>query len=1179
MMGPKSTLLAPITALEVVDLNEGNFVVYVGTGGEIRSYRGDQCNTVEVFDHHSVHGVRVCPKHDTLVGFGDKSVVLLQLDSLSVKRRLDNLCDMVLDCCLVSQISQTSQKTFLIIGFAHNFVDILELPPSTPPKFVRRVMGPAPCVLFSLNFSSADIVADGDQQLLVASGNVFGAISWWECPVDVRDAEKTITAPSKAVVDSHEGVIFKTRWNADKTLLVSVADDRTVRVYDVLATPPKEIFVGWGHVSRVWDAVFIESMDISRKPLVASSSEDGSIRIWNISTATCLACVKGHNADVWRLCAVKRGAILLSGGNDGAVKAWNVLDALSASPAEAASTLQNYHFAEWKPMGGAMIEGHRARTAAVADGEGVVAVVDGGEGGLKNQTRRLNGTSGLRVSSDHAHVVIVLCNGSVWMVDREREKETSLPGQRESKISPPSALGNWTQVNQLGHPVNCMDATFFPSFTDHGASHCLVSCAHPDGHVTILLLSTSNSETSWKVDALHCWKAHTYRCTATYVVSADTSGGGYPCIATTSIKGECRLWCLEEQNTDYGIRMELSCRAGGDRAEMVTAVGLVQGGHERHLLLGDKRGGVSVYVVPSLSADERKEEEEEQEEVRACQYFHRTHGGECVSCFAVTEEGFVTGGADATLRYYRYSSLPSPRAGAEEQPMGRPLFIGYEHTYLSSCLPVTLPATLVHQGNALYVIGFHADHLLVADLTHSVVLMRVEGGSWRRPSDCKLTARQLGLPGVLFVSVAPRGNRDSLLQVCACGASPSLFRGLLWDRLSISGAGRVNYGATFLHSAQQQHSSPSSSSLHFVVGGEEGQVRLYRGDSLQLVTDLPYSAKIKALSFASTGPGRGVLVATGSRLTYRVWAWREGAEGEGVPPSCLTALQAGSVESRATQEHRILSMASLSEGRRLLFVLGDSRGYAFPLTVGDDDNEQTVQLHEPLRPSSFPVLSCSLCTVPCWNKGDVSHHGEELTLAAFGSSSGQVALSALSVVPSTSRLLLELPMHSMGTNGVALSLIKLPQSEGEGEGEQEPVEGALWRAIIVTGGDDQACCVASVLLGRGSSSLLTVVQSALVRIESVAGAALKGVCLWETQGDGAELSVVTLAADQRVQRWSVLPEKIKGDTTLSSPFSEGSPLQWRSGLVTNITDPQCLARGAHIGQVLVAGEGTQILQL
>ena len=239
MTGSKSTLLAPITALEVVDLNEGNFVVYVGTGGEIRSYRGDQCNTVEAFDHHSVHGVRVCPQQDTLVGFGDKSVVLLQLDSLSVKQRLDNLCDMVLDCCLVSQISQTSQKTFLIIGFAHNFVDILELPPSTPPKFVRRVMGPAPCVLFSLNFSSADIVADGDQQLLVASGNVFGAISWWECPLDVRDAEKTITAPSKAVVGSHEGVIFKTRWNVDKTLLVSVADDRTVRVYDVQATPQK----------------------------------------------------------------------------------------------------------------------------------------------------------------------------------------------------------------------------------------------------------------------------------------------------------------------------------------------------------------------------------------------------------------------------------------------------------------------------------------------------------------------------------------------------------------------------------------------------------------------------------------------------------------------------------------------------------------------------------------------------------------------------------------------------------------------------------------------------------------------------------------------------------------------------------------------------------------------------
>ena len=73
------------------------------------------------------------PKLNTLVGFGDKSVVLLRLDDLSIKQRINNMCDLVLDCCLVSHMDGDEQKLYLFIGFAHNFVDILELSPPQHP--------------------------------------------------------------------------------------------------------------------------------------------------------------------------------------------------------------------------------------------------------------------------------------------------------------------------------------------------------------------------------------------------------------------------------------------------------------------------------------------------------------------------------------------------------------------------------------------------------------------------------------------------------------------------------------------------------------------------------------------------------------------------------------------------------------------------------------------------------------------------------------------------------------------------------------------------------------------------------------------------------------------------------------------------------------------------------------
>ena len=285
-------------------------------------------------------------------------------------------------------------------------------------------------------FSSSHVIVEDDQELLVSSGNVFGAINLWACPLDLGEVTKIFTAPPQAVLESHEGVIFKTRWNKDKSKLLSVADDRTVRVFDLQTAPIKEVLVGWGHISRVWDAIFIESecsQTISSQGLVASSSEDGSIRIWDITTNGCLACMRGHSADVWRLCTTSGGATLLSGGNDGAVKVWDILSQLSANPAEASSSLLEYKFADWKALqetqpveecrfDGYNSETHADKIASTTLRESKV-VIDGGEGGRKNQTRRLNGTSGLRVSADHKHMLLVLCSGTVWMINKHESSQ------------------------------------------------------------------------------------------------------------------------------------------------------------------------------------------------------------------------------------------------------------------------------------------------------------------------------------------------------------------------------------------------------------------------------------------------------------------------------------------------------------------------------------------------------------------------------------------------------------------------------------------------------------------------------------------------------------------------------------------------------------------------------------
>ena len=139
--------------------------------------------------------------------------------------------------------------------------------------------------------------------------------------------------------------------------------------------------------------------------------------------------------------------------------------------------------------------------------------------------------------------------------------------KQNDTLNPPNALGVWIQVAQLGRPVNCMDALFLFNPSPYSKCNedilCLVSCAHPDGHATILLLSysTVNTQETWELVVQHHWKAHTYRCTATYIVPVDgndqstshmcsSNVSNYPYIATTSIKGECRLWSLRKSNQE-----------------------------------------------------------------------------------------------------------------------------------------------------------------------------------------------------------------------------------------------------------------------------------------------------------------------------------------------------------------------------------------------------------------------------------------------------------------------------------------------------------------------------------------------------------------------------------------------------------------------------------------------------
>ncbi len=174
--------------------------------------------------------------------------------------------------------------------------------------------------VFPETFSSIMTIAFSPDGQLLAAGDTHGEIHEWQ----VSDDKPPLTWKG------HEGwvrsVTFSPHGQNDLTL-ASVSHDKTVKLWNPFTG--EHLRTLEGHTDWVLSLAYANNTNTTESspvvsPILASSSGDHEIRLWDTSTGNCLQTLRGHSDRVWCIDFSPNAQILASASDDKTLKLWNI---------------------------------------------------------------------------------------------------------------------------------------------------------------------------------------------------------------------------------------------------------------------------------------------------------------------------------------------------------------------------------------------------------------------------------------------------------------------------------------------------------------------------------------------------------------------------------------------------------------------------------------------------------------------------------------------------------------------------------------------------------------------------------------------------------------------------------------------------------------------------------------
>jgi hypothetical protein len=131
---------------------------------------------------------------------------------------------------------------------------------------------------------------------------------------DLSSRESVLTFPE------HQSPVYSVAIKPDGKLGVSVGEDNQIRMW-ALAGEGKQVLALGGHGKAVFRVLYH-----SKKPLLATCSADGTVRLWDADNGRPIRTLSGHTDWVYALALSPDGEVLASGSWNGEVRVWKISD-------------------------------------------------------------------------------------------------------------------------------------------------------------------------------------------------------------------------------------------------------------------------------------------------------------------------------------------------------------------------------------------------------------------------------------------------------------------------------------------------------------------------------------------------------------------------------------------------------------------------------------------------------------------------------------------------------------------------------------------------------------------------------------------------------------------------------------------------------------------------------------